>query len=405
MDELAPKQLDSVLRSTARLNIWDGSVRSGKTVATYPRWLEYVINGPKGDLVMVGKTERTLKRNIINPLKEYLGPRFRYNQGEGEILIGKRRIYVAGANDERAADKIRGATFAGAYGDELTLWPESFFKMLLSRLSVTGAKLFGTTNPDSPYHYLKNDYLDRVAELNLKVFKFNIDDNPYLSREYVESLKKEYTGLFYKRFILGLWVLAEGVIYDMWNDDLHVVTSLGNHKKHIVGVDYGTSNPCTFGLYGFDGNAPPVQLESEYYHDGRATGRQKTDSQYADDMVDWLGNIDPLAVYVDPSAASFIAELRSRRIKVRKAKNDVLDGIRYVSGLLHRGEYTVHGSCKETPKGYAAYVWDEKAQKRGEDKPVKANDHVNDRDRYALYTHFGRGSGVISGARVISGRG
>lgn len=402
MNELSPKQLDSVLRSTARINIWDGSVRSGKTVATFPRWLEYAINGPSGEYVMVGKTERTLKRNIINPLKEMLGKDLRYNQGEGEIYIKKRRIYVAGANDERAADKIRGLTLAGAYGDELTLYPESFFKMLLTRLSVPGAQLFGTTNPDSPYHYLKTDYIDRVDELNCKIFKFKIDDNPFLSKEYVDALKKEFTGLFYKRFILGLWVLAEGVIFDMWDEDIHIVRTLRDNKKHIVGVDYGTSNPCTYGLYGFNGNAPPVQLEKEYYHDGRAAGRQKTDAQYADDMVAWLGNVRPIAVYVDPSAASFIAELKARRLPVKKAKNDVLDGIRYVSGLLFRNEYTVHGSCRETPKGYAAYVWDEKAQKRGEDKPVKQNDHVTDRDRYALYTHFGNGPGIISGAKVIS---
>ena len=403
MDELAPKQLQSVLDSTARINIWDGSVRSGKTVATFPRWLEYIVNGPPGDLIMVGKTERTLKRNIINPLKQFLGPSLSYNQGEGEIMIRGRRIYVAGANDERAADKIRGMTLAGAYGDELTLYPESFFKMLTTRLSVPGAKLFGTTNPDSPYHYLKQDYIDKAGSLDIKVFRFTLEDNPFLSREYVESIKREFTGLFYRRFILGQWVMAEGVVYDMWDDDRHVTSAIGRHDRFIVGVDYGTSNPCTFGLYGFRGTSPPVQLVREYYHDGRATGRQKTDAQYADDMVAWLNGVDPVAVYVDPSAASFIAELKRRKLKVKKAKNDVLDGIRFVSGLLHRGEYTVHASCRETPKGYAAYVWDEKAQKRGEDKPLKQNDHVCDRDRYALYTHFGRGRRVVSGARVIGG--
>jgi PBSX family phage terminase large subunit len=330
------KGLQSIRESNARINIWEGSVRSSKTICSLVRWLLYLRDGPPGDLLMVGKTERTLKRNILDPLEHIVGSKnFRYKIGAGEGQLFGRRVYIAGANDERAAGKIQGLTLAGAYGDELSLWPESFFTMLLSRLSVPGAKLFGTTNPDSPYHWLKVNYLDRAGELNLKSWHFTLEDNLNLDPAYVEALKKEYTGLWYKRFILGLWVLAEGAIYDMWDDAKHVRPAPQDLKRFIVAVDYGTSNPCTFGLYGWhDSSKPVVYLTREYWYDARATGRQKTDAEYADDFKEWLGEIRPEAIYVDPSAASFIAELRKRGFRVKDADNDVIDGIRFVASML-----------------------------------------------------------------------
>ncbi|GAB7388986.1 hypothetical protein BSNK01_28240 [Bacillaceae bacterium] len=171
------KQLSSITQSTARLNIWQGAVRSGKTIASIVRWLDFIATGPPGDLLMVGKTERTLKRNILDVLDQILGSRrFKYNKGEGEVYICGRCIYVVGANDERSEAKIRGMTLAGAYGDEITLWPESFFRMLLSRLSVRGAKFFGTTNPDSPYHWLKRDFLDK-SDIDLRTWHFTLEEN------------------------------------------------------------------------------------------------------------------------------------------------------------------------------------------------------------------------------------
>jgi PBSX family phage terminase large subunit len=382
------KQLDSIRNSTARLNFWEGAVRSGKTIASIVRWLDYIATGPAGDLLMVGKTERTLKRNILDVMEQILGPRlYRYNKGEGEVYVCGRKVYVVGANDERAEGKIRGMTLAGAYGDEVTLWPENFFKMLLSRLSVAGAKFFGTTNPDSPYHWLKTEYLDK-PDLDLLDWHFTLDDNPNLDPAYIDALKREYTGLWYKRFIQGLWVLAEGAVYDMWDDKTHVVEAPKGLRHKIVGVDYGTTNPCTFGLFEWE-DGFPVYLTSEYWWDSKERGRQKTDPEYADDFARWLGNDKPEAVYVDPSAASFIAELRKRGYRVREADNDVLAGIRFVSGLLQERRFLVDASCKQTIREFSGYVWDAKAQKKGEDKPLKQNDHAMDRTRYALYTHFG----------------
>ena len=390
--KFSPKGLQSIRESNARINIWEGSVRSSKTICSLVRWLLYLHDGPPGDLLMVGKTERTLKRNILDLLEQIVGSKnFRYKIGLGEGELFGRRVYIAGANDERAAGKIQGLTLAGAYGDELSLWPESFFTMLLSRLSVPGAKLFGTTNPDSPYHWLKVNYLDRAGGLNLKSWHFTLDDNLNLDPAYIEALKKEYTGLWYKRYILGLWVLAEGAIYDMWDEAKHVKPAPQDLKRFIVAVDYGTTNPCTFGLYGWnDGPKPVIYLVREYWYDSRVTGRQKTDAEYADDFATWLGDIRLEAIYVDPSAASFIAELRKRGYRVKDAKNDITDGIRFVASMLTQERFFVDPSCKHTIAEFNSYVWDPKAQLRGEDKPLKQNDHSQDRNRYALFSHFSR---------------
>lgn len=402
---LAPKQIESIVYSTARQNIWEGSVRSGKTHASIVRWIEFVHSAKTNQLLMTGKTERTLRRNVIEPMQEIVGSDICvYRSGVGEVRLGNKRIYVAGANDESAQEKIRGLTLEGAYCDEITLYPESYYKMLLSRLSMPGAKLFGTTNPDSPYHWMKVDYLDNT-ELNLRRFKFKLDDNIFLDPEYVASLKMEYTGLWHKRYIDGLWVLADGAVYDSYDDKTHVVDvakvlsqkAQPRFKHHFVACDYGTNNPCVFGLFGYDSVKTGVYLLKEYYWNGRERMRQKTDTEYAEDMKKFLGGIKPLAIYVDPSASSFIAELRKRGMPVQGARNDVLDGIRFVSSMLVKPRFFIDKSCKETQQEFTAYVWDEKAQKqRGEDKPVKDNDHCMDMVRYGLFSHFYREVPIIA---------
>lgn len=407
--EEAPKQVRSIADSTARINIWEGSVRSGKTVAANLRWLEYALNRRDGDLLMVGKTERTLKRNVLDNFKQFLTTRrYDINRGDGEVFFCGRKIHIVGANDERATDKIQGSTYAGAYVDEISLVPESFFSMLLSRLSAKGAKLFGTTNPDSPYHWLKTDYLDRAGELNIRSWKFRLEDNPFLDPDYVENLKREYTGLWHRRYIEGMWVLAAGAIYDMFDEEAHVTDLEGRAIEQagrwIVDCDYGTSNPCTWSLKAIwhEGGKPRVHTVAEYYWDSEIEGRQKTDTEYADDMEAWLNEwrqkvashdgpgapVGNPRIYVDPSAASFINELKGRGLSVRPADNAVIDGIRFVASMLTEGRYTIAPRCEQTPKSYASYVWDETAQKRGEDKPLKEHDHCCDRDRYGLYTEL-----------------
>jgi PBSX family phage terminase large subunit len=392
--------LRSIEESTARINVWEGSVRSGKTTCSLVRWLEYVKTGPPGELLMAGKTERTLKRNILDPMEQMLGKkRFKYNRGLGEAYLFGRRIYIAGANDERAAGKIQGMTLAGAYGDELSLWPESFFKMLLSRLSVAGAKFFGTTNTDSPYHWLKTDLLDKEG-LDLRSWHFELEDNPNLDPAYIEALKKEYTGLWYKRFILGLWVLAEGAIYDMWDDEIHAVDIIPERfDRYLLGVDYATGNPTAFILIGQKGQS--LYAVDEYYWDSAKTGRQKTDAEYSTDLQRFIAGRYPQAICIDPSAASFILQLRRDGVRnIREADNSVLDGIRNVASFLSGKHLFVYRKkCPNLLKEFASYVWDPKAQKKGEDKPVKANDHALDALRYVIQTMFARPAARAVGSK------
>ncbi len=395
--ELSEKQELSIATSSARINLWEGSVRSGKTVATIIRFLHYIMNGPPGPLGIIGKTERTIKRNILDQISGMVGSSYRYSRGVGEVYIKGRKIDVFSANDIRAEDKIRGMTGAGFLGDEVTLWPQEVFKMMLSRMSIRGAKFFGTTNPDSPYHWLKEDYIDRVADLNMKVFHFGLDDNPFLPPEYVTDLKKEYTGLWYQRFILGLWVMAEGAIYDMFDENVHVGDYLRwDFKHHIIGVDYGTTNPTVFIRVSWN-DPKDLYITKEYRYDSVKQGRQKTDDQYVTDYIRWIGAIKPDGVYVDPSAASFIVAMRKKGVKVLKAKNDVLDGIRCVSNFLAPVKLHIDKRCRNTIKEFSSYVWDEKSQEKGEDKPLKINDHCMDAVRYPIFTKFGKrgGGGAI----------
>lgn len=390
------KQLDVIANSTARINVMDGSVRSGKTIASLVTWIMFVSGAPPGELLMVGKTERTLKRNILDVLEQIVGSRyFKYNLGAGEVTLFGRRIYLVGANDLRSEGKIRGLTLVGAYGDEISLWPESFFIMLLSRLSVPGARFIGTTNPDSPYHWLKTNYLDRAEELNLKRWHFTLEDNPNLDPAYIEALKKEYTGLWYKRFILGLWVMAQGVIYDMFDEIKHKIPTVEReYSEYHIAVDYGTQNPTTFGLWGkcakgeYAGKWIKIK---EYYYSGRDENKQKTDEEYYQDLEKFAGDLvrcrEMKYVIVDPSAASFITLIRRKgKFKVKPAKNDVIEGIRNMATALSRGLILYNDCCTNTFREFYSYVWDEKAAERGEDRPLKQNDHCMDSDRYFVNT-------------------
>ena len=408
----------SILEATARINIWHGPVRSSKTVSSLLRWVEFVtLDAPSGGLLfMVGKTELTLQRNILDPLQAFLGPRdFRVQTGKHKAWIGGKEIQLVGANDARAEEKIRGVTAAGMYGDELTLWPESFYRMALSRLSVRGSKFFGTTNPDGPYHYLKTDFIDRAGDLNLRAFTWPIDANTTLDPEYVRNLKAEYGEgtLWYKRFIDGHWVAAEGAVYDFFNETEHTITQPPSDPDDLfLSADYGTSNATSVGLYGtwrkpIDG-LKAARLRG-YYYSGRDTGRQKTDAEYADDLEAAFGDVKPRInhVILDPSAASFKAELRRRKWRVRDANNDVISGIRTQAKMLKSGEYklTADATNRQAIRDYGAYLWDSKAQARGEDKPLKQNDHTKDEERYFLHTTFAANPTTsVPQARRIYGR-
>lgn len=391
MKPLSEKQQFAFNNSTARINILEGAVRSGKSFVCLLRWVDFCLNGPPGPLIICGRTDKTIKRNIILPLQNLIGNGVIYKAGKGEVQFFNRTMYVVGANDDRAEAKIRGSEFAGALIDEATLMPENFFKMLLSRMSIPGACLFASTNPDSPYHWLKRDFIDRIGELDLKTFKFTIRDNPSLTEKYIRDLSEEYRGLWYKRFILGDWVIAEGTVFDFFDENIHVIAERPSHAEYyIVGVDYGTTNPCVFTLVGYNsGSYPNMWVEKEYYFDSRQEQRQKSDYDYVQDYIKFVDGYHVKHIYIDPSAASLKQELiRSRINNFVDAKNDVIPGIRYLGQLLTNGTLKICENCENTIKEFSTYVWDTKAALRGEDKPLKMNDHAIDSLRYSLFTHF-----------------
>ena len=392
---LSHKQYDFLANSNARINIADGAVRSGKTFIFNIRWLDYIANGPPGTLMMVGKTIRTLEHNVLmaapGGLFEMLGEgNYRYNRSTGELRIGDRKILCVGAADEKAESKIRGLTLAGALCDEVTLYPENFVMQLLARCSVKGAQLFWNCNPDSPQHYIKRDFIDNPKlSAQVKTFHFLMEDNPALDPDYVEDLKRLYSGVWYKRMIQGLWVQAEGLVYDSFSESRHIVSRLPDKfDRYYVACDYGTQNPCVFILVGVQGDKH--YLIREYYYDGRASQRQKTDDEYSDDFERFVAGIKISGIAVDPSAVSFIAALRKRRFQITPAKNSVLDGIRTTASYLALDKLFVHESCVHTLREFAAYSWDLKAAKTGEDKPLKEHDHCMDALRYFIMTFAGK---------------
>ena len=402
IESLSQKQILSYTQSNSRINIWEGAVRSGKSFASILRFIKFIRYGPPGDAAIVGKTDRTIKRNVIVPMQEMLGTDLRYKAGIGEVKIWGRTIYVIGANDDRAEGKIRGATFAGVLVDEVTLIPENFFRMLLSRLSIAGAQLFGTTNPDSPFHWLKKDFIDR-QDLDLSVFSFTLDDNPSLEPLYVEALKREYTGLWRDRYIDGKWTLAEGTVFDMFDTNLHVIDTIpGLADYYVVGVDYGTRNPTAFCMIGYSSRTyPNMWLEKEYYWDSNREIRQKTDSEYAEDLVRFCDGKNVQGLYVDPSAASFKLELLRSGLSPMDADNEALDGIRFHASLLSNGTFKICRNCTHAIGEYGCYRWNSTAQRRGEDKPIKEHDHMMDALRYALFTHFWKRGGVSMRAEDV----
>ncbi len=370
-----------------RINILHGSVRSGKTWISLVLWCVWVRNMPKdGDYIMTAKTLSTLKRNCLDLLERLAGRNnFQYSLTKKEATLYGRRIYLEGVSDSTAESKIRGMTLCGAYCDELTLFTEEFFSMLLSRLSEPNAKLFATTNPDSPNHWLKVNYIDRCNELDILFQEFRIEDNTFLDKAYVEALKKEYTGVFYRRFILGEWCNAEGIVYPMFDEKKHVLDEIptcDGYCEYYISIDYGTSNPCSMGLWRLE-EARAIRLR-EIYYDSKRRQKQLTDEEYYGYLESLAEGFDIKCVIIDPSAASFIATIRRHgRFAVRKANNSVLDGIRITGTLLQNEKLFFGRNCLDSIREFTIYSWDSEAS---EDKVIKEFDHAMDDIRYFCNT-------------------
>ena len=397
---LTKKQLEVAKKAKCRLNFFGGAVRSGKTYLQILIFNNYVNTGPPGKLAIAAKTLETLRENILHPAQEILGDDLKFTDRGRRIEWGGRVIRGVGANDEKSCGKIQGDTFAGVMGDEVALWPESFFGMLVTRLSVPGAKGFLTYNPSSPFHWLKRKWIDRADEIDLFDGKFTLYDNDTLPDEYISALEKELTGHWYKRYILGLWTVASGLVYDMFVPEKMIVRSSRNWENYIVGVDYATSGPCVFMLIGYDNFHFHIVAE-RYFCPGDGI-TQKTDRQHAVDLADFLSGVSRVrGVYVDPSASSFKAEITQtqrrsggRMFPVRdaiSADNSVIPGIRHLAVLFQEGRLTAEPDCQHFSEEIAGYCWDEKAQLLGNDKPTKKDDHCMDAVRYAIHTHFPSG--------------
>lgn len=404
---LTKKQAWSVSRANKRLNIWEGAVRSGKSFASYYRFIKAVCETssslPPGTIdTMTGRTLASLKRNAIDPIIDLLGSNnARYEIGKQIFYIFDKKVHTFGANDERAASKIQGSTIRKSFGDELTLWPESFWRMHDTRLSLDESQFFGACNPDAPKHFLKTDYLDRWTELDLATFHFDLTDNlkPHgaLTQAYIDNIIKNFGNtLWGLRLIKGLWAIAEGAIYDFFTEEENTILHCPIATSRVLSIDYGTTNPLAALLLGMNALASPkIWAEHEYYYDSRKEQRQKTDSEYADELIEFcsihLGsNWRNRLTYtiIDPSAASFKVELSKRDFPgIMDADNSVSDGIRLKASMLKSRQYAIHVACRKYIEEFFNYRWNSKILTN--DTPIKSNDHLQDAGRYAIQTLFG----------------
>lgn len=377
--------------------ICDGAVRSGKTsVMALSFFLWAMSNFRDCSFALCGKSVGAVQRNMVTPLLGvmYLQEQFdiKYNRAD-HVIVARRgdrenRFYLFGGKDESSAALIQGITLAGVLLDEAALMPRSFVEQALARCSVAGSKLWFNCNPEGPEHWFRKEWILKPEKHNALHLHFTMDDNPSLTDEIRERYKSMYSGVFYERFILGRWVMSEGLIYDMFDTDANTYTdaqapaSLHFSGVRTVACDYGTTNPTVFlDIYDYDGT---IYVDREYRWDSRDMdngGRQKTDEEYADDMEAFLHG-DQCAIIVDPSAASFIAALRRRGLYVVAAENDVLDGIRRTAALIQRRKLLVNKTCAGLIGELGTYLWDEKSCKLGVDKPLKERDHGPDALRY-----------------------
>ena len=378
------KQDRSYCEANHAFNIWVGAVRSGKTFSSTRRFIHELQHGPKGDAMIAGVNRGAIDRNVITPLYNMLGFPVPSPKTMKTKLYG-RDLYFVGAPDVGAVSTIQGCTLAMAYVDEATCIPEPFWKMLESRLSVPGAKLFATCNPDAPAHYIKKNYIDRAEELDVKFWNFTLEDNPTLDEDYKKRIKASYTGLWHKRFILGEWALAVGAIYDTFDHFNEYTKPYSPPAYYVVGIDYGTTNPTAAVLLAVNPRMwPQLRVEAEYYYDSAKTGRSKTDAELVKDIEEFIQYKNVSAVYVDPAAASFKIALRQANIPVLDANNDVLLGIKTVNKFVSGKNLVIHKSCKTLIEQMQSYSWCPKASANGDDKPIKKDDHICDATRYAL---------------------
>lgn len=372
--------------------ICDGAVRSGKTSIMTVAFIDWAMREFSGQRFgLCGKTVDSCSKNLVVPYlsmaysKQKYILRWRRSDKILEVRRGAVTNYfeVFGGKDESSFALIQGRTLAGVLLDEVALMPRSFVEQALTRCSVDGAKLWFSCNPESPQHWFYLEWIKRHKERNVLYLHFEMTDNPGLSQKTLERYQSMFAGVFYDRYIRGLWVVAEGLIYPMFSMERNVARGeSGGHGMYYISIDYGTKNPTAMGLWRvYKGEAV---MEKEYYYDGRARRRQKTDEEYYQDLEQFSKEYNIERVIVDPSAASFKECIfRHGKFPVWDADNSVIDGIRLTGSLLQTGRLKFHESCTNAFREFGLYMWDDKAP---EDKPLKENDHVMDMIRYFAAT-------------------
>ena len=402
MANFTQKAIDFIRRkpeNDAFMNILRGPVRSGKNWTMIGKLifglLQYDVQGEK---VFFGVSKETIYHNVLNDIFNFIGTKnYAYNRQTGSLWLGKSQWRVVGAKDEGSEKFIRGSTVGVAYGDELVKVPQSFFEMMLSRMSPEGARLYGTTNADSPYHYMYTDYINNQKKIDageIFIQRYTMRDNLSLSEAKIQQFENMFSGVFKKRFVDDEWVVAEGGIYKdsidegLLYDDTTRPISLGNAGGFVdmhIAIDYGTGNPTVYLLIIDDGKT--YWIDREYYWDSKVTTIQKTDGQYVEDLIEFRDKYAPKAqAIVDPSAASLKAEMNLKGVWHCDADNDVESGIRLVASLLSQKKIRIHKRCANLWQELGAYAWSITKQKTGVDEPLKQHDHAPDALRYFVNT-------------------
>lgn len=385
--------------SVAHWNLAHGSVRSGKTVGTLFRFMQAVNDCPDSQIWMVGHSSDTIYQNAIRLLMESeqlstFRPFCTWYSGKRQLKYKDKTISTLGAKDEGAIGGFQGKTFSLVYCDEMTLYPDSIIDMIDTRLSNPHSMGFASMNPSHPEHKIKK-WIDKAdaGDKNYYALHFTLDDNPFVGEDYKQRIRDSLSGLFYKRNYLGLWCLAEGSIYDFFDRSIHVVKKPPRAADYwIAAIDYGTVHPFVCLLIGVasgrsDGLGKCLWVEKEYFWDPKQTGRQKTSSEYGNDVQEFLEPYAIKGIYMDPSAQAFQLELQRKGLHIVHAKNDVENGLQYTASEMQKGNLFICSECVNTIRQIEGYVWCPKAAQRGEDMPVKKEDDACDALRYGVFSH------------------
>lgn len=403
------KQLDSMLWWTKpQLKdhcgiICDGAVRSGKTFSMSLGFVFWSMKCfDKGSFAICGKTIKSVRRNVIKPLFDFLESldfltvKDYVSKGYFEVTMDKKtnRYYLFGGKDESSGNLIQGVTLCGILLDEVAIMPRSFVEQAIARCSVEGSRLWFNCNPENPFHWFKKEWIDKAVQKNCHYIHFDLSDNPSLSQKIIKRYHALYSGSFYERYVLGKWVSAEGLVYPFFSPEKHVCKELpSSFSKFVMSVDYGTVNPTSCGLWGKSGEV--WYRIAEYYYSSKVEGKLRTDEEHYEGIVQlskfaekYGGSVS--AIVCDPSAASFMEVIRRHgQFKVLPAKNDVLSGIRKVSDAINQGKVKFSEECSDTIREFSLYRWDERLAR---DAPIKENDHSMDDVRYFVTTFLNNGA-------------